>query len=234
MLQAATIKFLKDLKKNNNKSWFEKNKQVYLDAKEDIENFTQLVIDGLGKIDADIAPLQPRDCLFRIYRDVRFSKDKTPYKTNMGASFNRGGKKVPTAGYYFHCEPGQSMAGGGLWMPMAPQLGKVRQEIDYSFDEWKKIIGQRNFKKYFPDNVEGIEILSRPPKGYDDQNPAIEFLKMKSYIVSRPLTDAELQSKTLLKEVLKTFEAMKEFIGFLNRSMETDEGGSSSQWKKTL
>lgn len=220
MLQAATIKFLKDLKKNNNRAWFEKHKDAYLDVKKDIEGFTQSVIDGMGKIDADIALLQPKDCVFRIYRDVRFSKDKSPYKTNIGASFNKGGKKAPTAGYYFHCEPGQNMVGGGLWMPMPPQLAKVRQEIDYNFDEWKKIINHRNFKKIFPAGVDGIETLSRPPKGYEETNPAIGFLKMKCFIVSGDLTDTQLQSKTLLKEVLKTFETMKDFIDFLNRAME--------------
>ncbi|MHA4810500.1 DUF2461 domain-containing protein [Flavitalea flava] len=220
MLQAATVKFLKDLKKNNNKPWFEKNKIVYLDAKEDIEQFTQQVIDGLGKTDPDIGLLKPKDCLFRIYRDVRFSKDKTPYKTNMGASFNKGGKKIPTAGYYFHSEAGRSFAGGGLWMPMAPELAKIRQELDYSFEEWNKITGAKAFRKIFPAGVDGIETLSRPPKGYDDQNPAIEFLKMKSFVVTRPLSDAELQSKSLLKEVLKTFEVMKDFIGFLNRGID--------------
>ena len=221
MLQAATIKFLKDLKKNNNKPWFEKNKADYLRAKEDMDAFVEQVIGGLGKIDPDIATLLPKDRTFRIYRDVRFSKDKTPYKTNMGASFNRGGKKIPTAGYYFHCEPGgQSMAGGGLWMPMPPHLAKVRQEIDYNFDEWKKITGSRGFRKMFPKGVEGIEVLSRPPKGYEEENPAIGYLKMKCFIVSRDLSDAELQSRNLLKDVLKTFAMMKEFIDFLNRSVE--------------
>ena len=220
MLQASTIKFLKDLKKNNNKPWFEKNKPIYLDAKEDIGLFVQQVIDGLGKIDADIATLQPKDCVYRIYRDVRFSKNKTPYKTNMGASFNKGGKKSPTAGYYFHCEPGNNLVGGGLWMPMPPELSKARQEIDYNFAEWKKIIGSRSFKKLFPEGLETEEILSRPPKGYEEGNPAIEYLKLKSFVVTRTLTDAEMQSKSGLKEVLKTFEAMKEFIGFLNRALE--------------
>jgi len=221
MLQAATIKFLKDLKKNNNKPWFEKNKSAYLDAKEDVEQFVGQVIEGLGKIDPDIAALKPKDCIFRIYRDVRFSKDKTPYKPNMGASFNKGGKKVPSAGYYLHLEPGNNnMAGGGIYMPLAPELNKVRQEIDYNFAEWKKIIAKKPFTNLFPDGIEGIEILSRPPKGYDDQNPAIEYLKMKSYIVTHSLTDAQLQSKSLLKDVLKTFETMKDFIGFLNRAME--------------
>jgi uncharacterized protein (TIGR02453 family) len=220
MLQAGTIKFLKDLKKNNSKPWFEKNKDVYLSAKEDMEGFVIKVIDGLGKIDPDIAPLQPKDCTFRIYRDVRFSKDKTPYKNNIGAYFNKGGKKTWTAGYYFQIEPGRNIAAGGLWMPPGPDLNKVRQEIDYNFDEWKKIISRPAFKKLFPNGIEGGETLSRPPKGYDEENPAIEFLKMKNFVVTRSFTDAEVQSKTLLKEVLKTFEAMKDFVYFLNRALE--------------
>jgi len=220
MLQASTVKFLKDLKKNNNKPWFEKNKQVYLDAKEDIELYVEQVIEGFGKIDADINPLHPKDCTYRIYRDVRFSSDKTPYKTNMGAYLNKGGKKSPTAGYYMHVEPGRSMAGGGLWMPMAPELSKVRQEIDYNYAEWSKIIGDRNFKKVFPDGLDQEEKLSRPPKGYDDENPAIEFLKLKSFIVTRTFTDAEVQAKSFLKEIIKTFTAMDVFVHFLNRALE--------------
>jgi uncharacterized protein (TIGR02453 family) len=220
MLHAATIKFLKDLKKNNNKPWFDKHRSVYLDAKDDIGQMVQQVIDGLGKIDADIAPLQPKDCVYRIFRDVRFSKNKTPCKTNMGASFNKGGKKSPTAGYYFHCEPGNNLVGGGLWMPMPPDLNKVRQEIDYNFAEWKKIISNRSFKKFFPEGLDTEEVLSRPPKGYDEANPAIEFLKMKSFVVTRTITDAEMQSKSAVKEVVKTFETMKEFILFLNRALE--------------
>ena len=220
MLQAATVKFLKDLKKNNNKPWFEKNKPSYLDAKGDMDQFVQQVIDGLGKTDPDIAPLQSKDCQYRIYRDVRFSKDKTPYKSHMGAFLNKGGKKSPTAGYYFHCEPGRNIVGGGLWMPMPPELNKVRQEIDYNFPEWKKIVNHRSFKKLFPEGLETEEILSRPPKGYEAENPAIEFLKLKSFVVTRTLTDAEMLSKSAVKEILKTFETMKEFINFLNRALE--------------
>jgi uncharacterized protein (TIGR02453 family) len=216
MLQTSTLRFLKSLKKNNNKPWFESNKIAYLAAKEDIEHLVQSVIDGFGKTDAGIALLGPKDCTFRIYRDVRFSKNKTPYKSNMGAYFNKGGKKALTSGYYFHCEPGGNRIGGGLWMPMPAELSKVRQEIDYNFDQWKKIINRPKFRKLFPTGVDGLESLSRPPKGYDDQNPAIEYLKMKNFIVMRTLTDAELQSKTLVKEILKIFGAMKEFIDFLN------------------
>lgn len=220
MLQISTVRFLKDLKKNNNKPWFEKNKDLYLGAKEDIEHLVGQVIEGFGKIDPEIANLQPKDCTYRIYRDVRFSKDKTPYKINMGAYLNKGGKKAPTAGYYMHVEAGRSMAGGGLWMPMPPELNKVRQEIDYSLAEWNSIVTARAFKKNFPEGLEKEEQLSRPPKGYDEENAAIEYLKLKSFIVTRSFTDAEVQSKSFLKELLKTFESMKDFIYFLNRALE--------------
>jgi len=220
MLQVSTLKFLKDLKKNNNKPWFEKNKDLYLGAKEDIEHLVGHVIEGFGKIDPEIATLQPAACTYRIYRDVRFSKDKTPYKINMGAYLNKGGKKIPTAGYYMHFEPGRNMAGGGLWMPMAPELGKVRQEIDYSLTEWNSIVTGRAFKKNFPEGLEKEDQLSRPPKGYNEENPAIEYLKLKSFIVTRSFTDAEVQSRSFLKELIKTFESMKDFVYFLNRAME--------------
>ncbi|HEY4110544.1 DUF2461 domain-containing protein [Puia sp.] len=220
MLQASTLKFLKDLKKNNNKPWFEKNRSVYLDAKEDWDHFVEQVIEGFGKTDSTIATLHPKDCTYRIYRDVRFSQDKTPYKTHMGAYLNKGGKKVPTAGYYLHVEPGRNMAGGGLWMPQAPELNKVRQEIDYNLSEWTRMLGDRGFKKNFAEGLGKEDMLSRPPKGYDDENPAIEYLKLKSFIVTRTFTDAEVQSKTFLKEILKTFTSMTSFIQFLNRSLE--------------
>jgi uncharacterized protein (TIGR02453 family) len=220
MFKPSTFKFLKDLKKNNNKTWFEKNKSAYLDAKEDAEHFVEQLIKGLGKIDADIAVLHAKDCTYRIYRDVRFSSDKTPYKTHMGAFLNKGGKKAPTAGYYFHIEPGGNMTGGGLWMPMPAELNKVRQEIDYNFAQWTKMLGDRRFKKYYPDGLDQGEILSRPPKGYDAENPAIGFLKLKSFVVTRPLKDELMTSRSLLKEVLNTFDSMKEFVYFINRSLE--------------
>ena len=220
MPQTSTLKFLKDLKKNNNRPWFEKNKSAYLDAKEDVEHFAEKVIEGLAKIDPEIAALQPKDCTFRIYRDVRFSKDKSPYKTNMGAYLNKGGKKTPTAGYYVHFEPGRCFAAGGLWMPMGPDLNKVRQEIDYNFTEWRKILGGRVFKKNFPEGMSKEDILTRPPKGYGDDNPAIEYLKLKSFIVTRKFSDAEVLSASFLRQLLKTYQPIKDLVYFLNRSIE--------------
>src|ERR1051325_10599551 len=129
MLQTTTLKFLKDLKKNNTKEWFDANRKAYESAKKDFEGLVESVIEQFCKKDEEIGSLKPKDCMFRINRDIRFSKDKSPYKTNFGAFINKGGKKSIYAGYYFHCEPGENFVGGGLWMPMPDALKKVRQEI---------------------------------------------------------------------------------------------------------
>lgn len=216
MLQSNTLQFLKNLQQNNNKPWFDANKKAYETAKADMVQFTQQMIDAIAVFDAPIGQLQPKNCMFRINRDVRFSKNKDPYKTNMGASFNAGGKKISNAGYYFHCEPGQCFAAGGFYMPLPIELSKIRQEIDYNFNEWQTIISSKNFKKYFTNGVEGIGTLVRPPKGYDESNAAIHYLKMKGFIVSKPMADEEVSNKNIVKEVAKIFEAMKPMIDFLN------------------
>lgn len=219
MIQPSTLKFIKDLKKNNNKPWFDTNRKRYEAAKADFILVVENIIAAIAKFDPAVATLKGKDCIFRINRDIRFSKDKSPYKTNMGAYINLGGKKINTPGYYFHCEPGGSFAAGGLYMPSPEDLAKVRQEIDYNFDEWKKIVSDKTFKKYFT-KVDGIEVLSRPPKGYAEDNPAIEYLKMKSFIVSRPLTDADLTDKNLVKEVAKTFTALKPMLNYLTHAVQ--------------
>lgn len=220
MLQAPTFKFLKDLKKNNNKPWFDEHRKQYETAKADFYEFVNSLIKNISVFDATIAHLTAKDSAFRINRDIRFSKDKSPYKTNMGAFISKGGKKINTAGYYIHIEPGQCFMAGGFYMPDAPQLAKIRQEIDYSFAEWQKIVTGKTFKKHFINGVEGIETLSRPPKGYDESNPAIEYLKMKSYIVSTKLSDAALQDKNAVKELAKAFAAMQPMIDFLNTAAD--------------
>jgi uncharacterized protein (TIGR02453 family) len=220
MLQSATICFLKHLQDNNNKPWFDAHRQVYENAKADLQAMVGQLIPAIASFDEPIGALQVKECTFRINRDVRFSKNKRPYKNNMAAYFSRGGKKASVAGYYFHCEPGKSYAAGGFYSPMPAELAKIRQEIDYNFDEWKKIIDNKTFKKNFPDGVDGIESLQRPPKGYDETNPAIHYLKMKHFIVSKPITDIELQSKTLVKDVAKIFQTLKPMLDFLNLAVE--------------
>jgi uncharacterized protein (TIGR02453 family) len=221
MLQTSTLKFLKDLKKNNNKPWFDANRKRYDDAKKDFELFIQQVIDMHGKKDKTISSLKAKECLFRINRDIRFSKDKTPYKTNFGASINKGGKKAfSTAGYYFHLEPGEAFVGGGIYQPMPEELRKVRQEIDYNFKEFKNIIGSKKFKSVYGDLDKSDEfLLSRVPKGYDADNPAADYLRLKSYIAFEPLTDSDLTSKTLVKKAADAFQTLQPFIDFVNGSL---------------
>jgi uncharacterized protein (TIGR02453 family) len=224
MLEASTLKFLKDLQKNNNKSWFEAHRKQYEDAKNDFASFIQSIIDKYGKKDESIAHLKAKDCMFRINRDVRFSKDKSPYKNNMGAYINGGGKKAITGGYYFHCQPGRCFVGGGLWMPMPPDLSKVRQEIDYNYAEFKKIIGSKKFKSVYKDLSRDAEyVLTRVPKGYEPTNPAAEYLKMKSFVAMVSLKDADITSKGLIKKVLTAFETLRPMLTFVNRSLASPE-----------
>jgi uncharacterized protein (TIGR02453 family) len=220
MIQKYTLDFLKSLKKNNNKPWFDANKKAYEEARGAFTEATTQVISILSKIDGDIAHLTAKECLFRINRDVRFSKDKRPYKHNMSAYFNKAGKKGNGAGYYVHIEPGQSFVAAGIWMPAAEDLARIRQEIDYNFMEWKKILGGTAFKKQFEKGMDTSNSLVRPPKGYDEQNPAIGFLKLKSFVVTRPFTDEEVMSKTFAAALAKTFTAVKPLVAFLNRALD--------------
>lgn len=221
MLEPQTLRFLTRLKKNNSKEWFDSHRADYEAARIDFSNFIQLVIDELQKTDTTITGLTAKDCMFRINRDIRFSKDKTPYKTNFGASIKRGGKKSPFAGYYFHCAPGESFAGGGIWMPEAADVKKVRQEIDYNFDEFKGIVESKSFKKVFGGLYHSPEVsLSTVPKGYEKDNPAIEYLKFKSIIAERHIPDEQLTKGSLHKTTVNTFLALKPLIDFINTAVE--------------
>lgn len=221
MIHSSTLQFLKDLKKNNRKDWFDANRKRFDDARENFEEFVAAVIAKLGRIDESIAHLEPRASTFRQNRDVRFSKDKSPYKVHMGMYLSKGGRKSFHAGYYFHLEPGGGLVGGGLWVPMAPELKKVRQEIDYNWEDFREIVQNKKFKSVYGD-LEGNSDtkLSRPPKGYEADNPAIEYLKLKSLISSRKIPDTEILSRDLAKKAAGYFEALVPLVSFLNRAME--------------
>ena len=215
----TALTFLRKLKKNNNKAWFDENRSLYETAKKEIEELVEAIISSFGKTEPAIAHLTPKDCLFRINRDVRFSKDKSPYKTNFGISITSGGKKSPLAGYYLHIEPDEGFVGGGLWMPPAPVLAAVRQEIDYNLYEFKGLLKAAGFKKKYGTLYKGEDAsLKRVPKGYEADNPAAEFLKLKSFLAMRKLDDKELQSPQLVKQVDEAFKALKPVIDFLNNA----------------
>jgi uncharacterized protein (TIGR02453 family) len=220
MIEKYTLGFLKDLKKNNNKAWFDGHKKNYEEARAAFVLSVDAVIKAMATVDPEIANLTAKECIFRINRDVRFSKDKQPYKNNMSAYFNRAGKKGTGAGYYMHIEPGQSFAAAGIWMPEGDGLSKIRQEIDYNFDGWKKITGNAVFKKHFSEGLDKTNTLVRPPKGYEEENPAIEFLKLKSFVVRKSFTDEEIMARTFTVHLIKTFKAAKPVIDFINGGLD--------------
>lgn len=210
--------FLKLLKSNNNKEWFDANKGKYLEAKQEFESLVDKLIAGIAKFDKKISPdLKAKDCTFRIYKDVRFSKDKTPYKINMGASINPGGKKSLEAGYYFHCEPGASFLAGGVYMPEPATLQAIRQEIDYNFEPLNKILKSTSFKKYFK-GLDEEDKLKTAPKGFEKDHPQIELLKNKHFVVSYKLSDKNIFSKGSEKEIIAGFKAMHPFLEYLREA----------------
>lgn len=219
MLNPQTLKFLVSLKKNNNKEWFDKNRPTYETARKDFQTFVDTLIPELARFDKAVAGLEGKKCLFRINRDVRFSKNKSPYKTNFGAIINPGGKKSNLPGYYIHIEPGAAFIAGGVWMPEADKLNAIRQEIDYNLPEFQKIVNDKNFKKHFG-KLSQEDKLVNPPKGYDKENPALELLKLKSFIAYKDLDSKVLTSKTFLKQCVETFKAMYTLNLFLRRAMD--------------
>jgi uncharacterized protein (TIGR02453 family) len=220
MIQPSTLQFLKNLKKHNEKTWFESNRKVYETAKKDFEDFVARILTRMKKSDASIAHLQPKDCTFRINRDVRFSKDKTPYKTNFGMYITRDGKKGNAPGYYFQCQPGNSFVAGGLWQPMKEELGKLRQEIDYNWPAFQKLMADKKFKAGFGDlRRTKEELLTRPPKGYDNENPAIDYLRLKSFVAYKSVTDEDLVSGDLVKKVTDGFGLLRPVVDFIAEAL---------------
>ena len=220
MLQLSTIKFLQQLEKNNNRPWFEDNRKKYEDAKADFLMMVEQLLPAIVAFDPSIADQQAKNCTFRINRDVRFSKNKSPYKNNMAAYFNRLGKKGIGAGYYVHVEPGKTFIAAGIWMPETADLAKIRQEIDYNLDEWKKILNTSAFKKNFISGMDVSDILVRPPKGYTVDNPALAFLKLKSFVVRSPVADSVVTEKGFVKNVAKVLQAAQPLVAFLNRAID--------------
>jgi uncharacterized protein (TIGR02453 family) len=212
------FKFLKGVAKNNNRDWFEKNKPAYLEAKSSFEDFLEAMHKELVKIDDSLAGLNPRKLGFRIYRDVRFSKDKRPYKTNMGAGFSPHGKMEQEAGYYIHIEPGKSLIAGGMYMPNPDNLSKIRQEIDYNAAKFLKILNGKEFKKYFKE-LSDWDRVKTAPKGYPKDHPHIELLKNKSFTVSTTFTDKEVNDKNFVKKVAVICKSIKQLNDYLNEAI---------------
>jgi len=218
-IQLSTLQYLKDLAANNNREWFQANKDHYESALNNMKAFARSVENALGETD-----LLESATLFRIYRDVRFSKDKLPYKNNFGMGFTRATKRL-RGGYYLHIEPGASFAGGGFWQPNAEDLKRIRDEFAADAQPIRQIIADPTFKKYFG-TLEGDE-LKTAPRGYDKDGPAVDLVRKKSFVVRRNFSDAEVSSDKFLQEVKKTFEAMRPYFDYMSMVLTTDANGES-------
>ena len=216
---AFILKFLKSLAKNNNREWFEKNKGTYLQAKEYFEVFVGKFLEELIKFNPELAGLNPKKLPFRIYRDVRFSKDKRPYKTNMGAGFSPNGKLMQEPGYYLHIEPAGCFVAGGFYMPDPENLSKIRQEIDYNGEKLEKILKEKKFRKWF-NGLANFDQLKTVPKGYGKDHPRLDFLKHKTFIVSHTFTDAEVTDKKFLKKLTEASQVIKPLNVFLKEAIQ--------------
>ena len=221
MITDATLDFLRDLKGNNERTWFTEHKNEYQQAYgEMLDTVVQLLV-ATSVFDQGIAVsgLDPKSCIMRINRDIRFSKDKSPYKTNFFAFINRGGRKSQWGGYYLHLEPGATFAGGGIYMPEPVVLEETRREIDAHFSEWQSIVAEKEFSLHFLEGVLPSGKLVRPPKGYESTNPAVEYLKFKGYYTQRFFTDNEVTDPGFVAEITKTFRAVQPLVHFLNRAL---------------
>ena len=215
----TTLHFLKKLKINNNREWFDSNKSEYLASKEIFEEFVSELIKGINKFDKKVSlDLKPKDCTFRIYKDVRFSKDKTPYKNNMSASINPGGKKSNIPGYYFHLEPDGCFLAGGVYMPMPDVLKAIRQEIDYNPLPLINILKSASFKKEF-NGLDEEDKLKNPPKGFNKDHAHSEILKNRHFIVSQKFENKVILKKEGLIKTLDSFKAMYPFLDYLRKAI---------------
>jgi len=209
------IKFLNQLKQNNNRDWFNDNKKEFVELKEQFEAFINQLIPKIKQLDGFNDSLSAKDCVFRIYRDVRFSKNKLPYKTHFGAYIANGGRKSPFAGYYVHIEPGGSFAGGGVYSPEPAVLKELRYEIMDRTDEFKKIISASDFKKVYPE-IYGDK-LKTAPKGFPKDFEDIELLKLKSYALVHSINDETVISSNFEDYLLNLYKKAKPFNSFFNK-----------------
>lgn len=220
-ISKSTLQFLKDLAKNNNRPWFNDNKDRYLAAHENMIAFAEDVIDEMSHHD-NLVPMTGKKSLFRIYRDVRFSKDKSPYKTNFAGGLKRATKWL-RGGYYYHIEPGESFVGGGFWGPNSADLKRIRDEIAADDKPLRKIIADPTFKKTFG-SLKG-DAVKTAPKGFAKDHPAIDLLRHKQFLISRSFTEKEVTSPNFAKELCQAFQNMRPFFDYMSEVLTTDSNG---------
>ncbi len=224
MITKEALQFLADLVANNNTEWMHANKKRYENFKKDYHQYIASVLAEMKPLDRTLEPLEVKNCTFRINRDIRFSKDKSPYKTNIGIWFTQNKNSKNSPGYYIHFEKGRSFIAGGVWCPEPDELKKIRKEIEFFHDDLEKIVADKSFKKEFGELTrDDTNSLKNAPKGFDPNHPAIEFLKLKSYTASKKIDDKIFTEPDFSKKIAQKLIALKPMNDFLKRALETEE-----------
>ncbi|MDC3299269.1 DUF2461 domain-containing protein [Flavobacteriaceae bacterium] len=218
--EKSSLSYLKKLKKNNNRDWFSENKPTFIEAQNNAKELYAEIRNNLDKHD-DIEKFK----LFRIYRDVRFSKDKTPYKAHFAGSFSRLGKQL-RGGYYLRIRPGESFLAGGFWEPNKEDLLRIRKEIEVDASEIRQILEDKNYQHYFGNTFKGDE-LKTAPRGFDKEHPDVDLLRKKGFIAVRNFTDEEVLSSNFISEVDKSYKALRPFFNLFSEILTTNLNGES-------
>ncbi|MBW7676545.1 DUF2461 domain-containing protein [Chryseobacterium chendengshani] len=213
-LSKKIFNYLTKLSENNNREWFTDNKNLFTEAQEEFEIFVEQLIQEVGKSDEKVAKLNAKKSLLRIYRDIRFSKDKTPYKTYFGASLGMG-KSNEKSGHYLHIEPGKSFIASGIYLPEAPVLKVIRKEISVFKDDFLKVVDYKDFKKYYGE-LDRENELKKIPQGFEKEDPMAEYLKLKSFIGLHSLTNNEVTDKNAIENLTAIMKSAKPLNDFLN------------------
>jgi uncharacterized protein (TIGR02453 family) len=221
VIRKSSIDFLKDLAENNNRDWFNSHKDSYLEAHGNIVAFADALLAELNKHD-NIETASGKKSVFRIYKDVRFSKDKTPYNTHWSGSFKRATKKL-RGGYYFRIEPGNSFLAGGFWGPEPDDMKRIRQDIDANYEAWQDLLTNKTLSATFG-KLTGQQ-LGSAPRGYAKDHPAINLLRYKQFILKYPFTDNEVSAIDFLDKVNDVFKKMRPFLNFMSEVLTTDANG---------
>lgn len=224
MLTKESLQFLDDLRANNNREWFQNNKKRYEIFKKDYHQLVSDFLDAMKPMDPTLEMLEIKNCTFRINRDIRFSKDKSPYKSHLGVWLSSGTKGLNRAGYYVHIDRNGSFIAGGFYAPEADDLKKVRKEIAFFHEDLEAILNEENFKREFGDFSRNEKsMLKSPPRGYEKDHPAIELLKLKSFETVQKFDISEVTKKDFVSKMSQKLILLKPLNEFMNRALETDE-----------
>ncbi|RTY85740.1 DUF2461 domain-containing protein [Flavobacterium sp. RSP15] len=223
MLSKETLQFLDDLKANNNRDWFLENKKRYERLKKDYQQLVGDLLDAMKPLDPSLEMLEVKNCTFRINRDIRFSKDKTPYKSHLGIWLSSGAKGLNRSGYYIHLEKGASFIAGGLYCPESDDLKKMRKEIAFFHEDLEAILEKKDFKKEFNDfDRNEKNTLKNPPRGYEKEHPAIELLKLKSFESSQKIDFSAAAKKDFVAVMSQKLIVLKPLNDFINRALTSE------------